>query len=162
MAGVSCPSCVPSQLLVHPQTTYWWDSVRNRKDFDCVNPALQQLKNPSVDNNLPVPNAKHNTVQDTKQKINSIPEQTSTSYFYNWYIPIHSLPGNCEYLQRDKISIDIKIIILSYLHHFEKHFLNFYKLKKRRANSQKRNCHESEKCMRCEFNSTFFILAWFL
>lgn len=161
MAGVSCPSCVPSQLLVHPQTTHWWDSVRNRKDFDCVNPALQQLKNPSVDNNLPVPNAKHNAVQDTKQKINSIPEQTSTSYFYNWYIPINSLLGNCEYLQRGKILID-KIIILSYLHHFEKHFLNFYKLKKRRANSQKKNCHESEKCMRCEFNSTFFILAWFL
>jgi len=31
LAGVSCPSCVPSQLLVHPQPTLWWSGVRSRK-----------------------------------------------------------------------------------------------------------------------------------
>ena len=32
----SCPSCVPSQLLVHPQPTRWWGGVRSRKGLDCV------------------------------------------------------------------------------------------------------------------------------
>ena len=30
-AGVSCPSRVPSQLLVHPQPTRWWGGVRRDK-----------------------------------------------------------------------------------------------------------------------------------
>jgi len=34
--GVSCPSCVPSQLLVHPQPTRWWGGVRSRKGLDSV------------------------------------------------------------------------------------------------------------------------------
>jgi len=33
---VSCPSCVPSQLLLHPQPTRWWVSVRNRRGLDSV------------------------------------------------------------------------------------------------------------------------------
>lgn len=28
---VSCPGCDPSQLLSHPQTTSWWNILRNRK-----------------------------------------------------------------------------------------------------------------------------------
>lgn len=27
-AGVTCPSCVPSQILVHPQPVCWWGGVR--------------------------------------------------------------------------------------------------------------------------------------
>jgi len=33
---VSCPSCIPSQFLVHPQPTHWQGIVRNRKPFDVV------------------------------------------------------------------------------------------------------------------------------
>ena len=33
---VSCPSCVPSQLLVHPQPTRWWGGVTNREGLDTV------------------------------------------------------------------------------------------------------------------------------
>ena len=33
---VSCPSCVPSQLLVHPQPPCWWERVRSRKGLDTV------------------------------------------------------------------------------------------------------------------------------
>jgi len=25
--GISCPGCVLSQLLVHPQTTHWWSGA---------------------------------------------------------------------------------------------------------------------------------------
>jgi len=35
-AGVSCSSCVPSQLLVHPQPTHWGGAARRRKGFDSV------------------------------------------------------------------------------------------------------------------------------
>jgi len=33
-AGVSCPGCAPSPLLVHSQLTHWWGGVRTRKDPD--------------------------------------------------------------------------------------------------------------------------------
>jgi len=32
--GVSCPSHVPSKLLVHPQPTHWRGHVRGRKGLD--------------------------------------------------------------------------------------------------------------------------------
>jgi len=35
-SGVSCPGSVPSQLLVHPQSTCWWGGVRGRKGLDSV------------------------------------------------------------------------------------------------------------------------------
>lgn len=28
-AGISCPGCIPSQLLVRPQPTHWQGSMRN-------------------------------------------------------------------------------------------------------------------------------------
>ncbi|KAM9304501.1 protein FAM133B isoform 4-T4 [Morus bassanus] len=34
--GVSCPSPVPSRLLVHPQSTPWWGGGRGRKGLDSV------------------------------------------------------------------------------------------------------------------------------
>lgn len=42
---VSCPSCVPSQPLVHPQATHWGSRTRNREDFDTIQ---QQLRYPCV------------------------------------------------------------------------------------------------------------------
>lgn len=39
--GGSCPSCVLSEFLVHPQATHWWGGVKSRKGLDaiCINPA---------------------------------------------------------------------------------------------------------------------------
>lgn len=34
-AGASYPTCVPSQLLVHPQPPRWWDGVRSGKRVPC-------------------------------------------------------------------------------------------------------------------------------
>lgn len=33
-AGISCPSCVSSQLLVCPQPTHWQVSMRSIRDID--------------------------------------------------------------------------------------------------------------------------------
>jgi len=38
---VSCPGCVLSQLLVHPQPTRWWGCERGRKGLDSVSTAQQ-------------------------------------------------------------------------------------------------------------------------
>ena len=35
-AGDSCPGCVASQLLVHPQPPHWWGGVRSRKGLGAV------------------------------------------------------------------------------------------------------------------------------
>lgn len=35
-AGASCLSCVPSQIIAHPQPTCWWGSMRSRKGLDFV------------------------------------------------------------------------------------------------------------------------------
>ena len=43
--GVSSPSCVPSQLLVHPQPTHWWGGVRSRKGLDSVQALLSNKEN---------------------------------------------------------------------------------------------------------------------
>lgn len=34
--GVSCPVCVPAQLLVHPQPTHWWAEERCRRSLGSV------------------------------------------------------------------------------------------------------------------------------
>jgi len=34
--GVSCPGCVPSHLLVHPQPTHWWESGRCRRILEVL------------------------------------------------------------------------------------------------------------------------------
>jgi len=46
--GVSYPSCVPSQLRVHAQSTYWWGGMRSRKGLDSVQSLLGN------NNNIPV------------------------------------------------------------------------------------------------------------
>ena len=35
-AGVSCPGCVPSQLLVHPQPAHWQSGGRSSKGLDAM------------------------------------------------------------------------------------------------------------------------------
>lgn len=35
-AGISCASCVPSQIMMHPLPAHCQDSVRNRKYLDAV------------------------------------------------------------------------------------------------------------------------------
>jgi len=73
--GVSCPSCVPSQLLVQPQPTRWWGGVR-KKGLDAVQ-ALLSSKHAFVINTLSTINPKHSPTQATSKKTNSVPVQTS-------------------------------------------------------------------------------------
>jgi len=44
-AGVSCPGCVHSQLLLHPQPTHWWSTVRSRKGLHAVQTLLSSSTN---------------------------------------------------------------------------------------------------------------------
>jgi len=44
-ARVSCPSCVPSQVLVHPQPTRWWGGARSRRDLGSVQALLSNNEN---------------------------------------------------------------------------------------------------------------------
>lgn len=39
-AGISCPSCVPSQIMMDPLPAHWQDDTRNRKDLDAVQSLL--------------------------------------------------------------------------------------------------------------------------
>ena len=41
----SCPVCVPSQLLVHPQPPRWWGGGRSRKGLDSVEALLSDNEN---------------------------------------------------------------------------------------------------------------------
>lgn len=43
--GVSCPSCDPSQILVHPSPPRWWDGVGSRKELNSVQALLRNIKN---------------------------------------------------------------------------------------------------------------------
>ena len=77
-AGVSCPSRVPSQLLVHPQPTHWWGRVTSRKGLNCVNTAEQWRKHPCVIHSVFSTNPNHSPILATMKKINSTPAKTST------------------------------------------------------------------------------------
>lgn len=39
-AGISCPSCVPSQITMQPLPACWQDGIRNRKHLDAVQALL--------------------------------------------------------------------------------------------------------------------------
>lgn len=48
-AGIGCPSCVPSQIMMQPLPAHWQDSMRSRKYFDAVLALLNNnLKNPML------------------------------------------------------------------------------------------------------------------
>lgn len=44
-AGIRCPSCVSSQLLVHPHPPRWQGSTRSRKGLDTVQTLLNNNNN---------------------------------------------------------------------------------------------------------------------
>lgn len=73
---VSCPTCVPSQLLINFLCKQ--DSVRNRKGNDAVQNTPQEYqKHPYVANSILITNSKHNPIQTSMKKI--IPAKTSTT-----------------------------------------------------------------------------------
>lgn len=45
LVEVSCPSSVPSQLLVHSQCTCWWNVVKSRNSLDSVQVLLSSNEN---------------------------------------------------------------------------------------------------------------------
>ena len=79
--GVSCPCCVPSQLLVKPQPyPLAGQREKQRRPWRCVSIAQQQQKYPCVINTVFVTSPKHNTIPAAMKKMNSVPAKTSTIY----------------------------------------------------------------------------------
>lgn len=74
----SCPSCVPSQTLAHPQPACWWGSVRNRKPWGYASTVQQYPKHRCVFNAVLITNLKHGTMWATMKKIKSIPTRSSS------------------------------------------------------------------------------------
>lgn len=75
-AGVSCPSCLPSQLLVHPWPTC---NKKQRRAWLCVSTAQQSQKHPRIINAVFSTNLKHSPTPATIKKINSIPAKHTQS-----------------------------------------------------------------------------------
>lgn len=73
----SCYGCVPSQILVHPQTPHWWGGVR--KGFDSVSALLRHDKDIlELSTLFPEKNPNHSSIPATVEKMNSIPAQSRT------------------------------------------------------------------------------------
>lgn len=83
---ISCPGCVPSLLLVHPQPACWWDGVRSRS-FNCLSAAQQQLKHLPVIGTVSNTNPNHNPILVSIKNINPTPAKTSTPREADtWYL----------------------------------------------------------------------------
>ena len=77
--GVSCPGCVPSQLLVPPPaySLVGWGEKQKRPGL-CVSTAQHSLKHPCVTNSVSSTNPKHSPIPATLKKITSVPAKAST------------------------------------------------------------------------------------
>lgn len=81
--GIGCPSCVPSQLLVHPQENHCWGSASSIKHLDTASTARQWPKHPCVTNAILITDPKHTTTQASTKKSNSVPARLNTHPFCN-------------------------------------------------------------------------------
>ena len=117
---VSCPGCVPSQLLVPLQPSCWL-GMRSWKILDLVQIWLSNnWKHQCVINIHLILKPKYNTLPATRKKINSIPAETRTvSTLYS--IPFTSCSGptlsnTSQLITITVLSFEIYICAVSYTH----------------------------------------------
>lgn len=95
---ISCPSCVPSQLLMLPHPGHWQGSVKNREILDAVQWLLSSSYNIHVLSTLFWSKNPISTIRIPMKKINSIRVRLSTSIGIDNHqdSKLLSLQGQCK------------------------------------------------------------------
>lgn len=80
----SCTSCVPSQMLAHPQPTVWWRLTKELRKFWVMQELLLNSQNFGVTHSVLATNPKHCTTRAPMKKMNSILGRASAALFFSY------------------------------------------------------------------------------